>query len=177
MTTTTTAASTSTLVLRTGRKIRCRHCISSPCRRLSCQSAPSTVASTHRSVGVGRVQGATRRRAEWASRGTSGPPSFVVARRQRRRSSSFVFSSLRGLPPPPACSMTHCCCCCGDCDRAGRKLMPSVPRSLTGDVGPTRRQATSPFFLRCRLPWQEEEEGGGVVVEHDGPAPCVRIGG
>ena len=83
-------------LLQTGREIRCRRCIFSPRPHRRCQSTPSTVALTHRWVGVGRAHGARRGRAGWASRGTSGPPSFVVAQRRR----SFVFSSLQGRPRP-----------------------------------------------------------------------------
>jgi hypothetical protein len=63
--------------------------------------------------------------------------------------------------PPLACSMTRCCCCGGTCDRANGKLMLSVPRSLTGDVGPTRQQATFPV-LPALSPSLARGGGGGA---------------
>ena len=57
--------------------------------------------------------------------------------------------------------------------------MPSVPRSLTGDEVPTRRRATFPV-IPVLLPSLARGGGGGTslsVTTHDGPVPCVRIGG
>jgi hypothetical protein len=72
----------------------------------------------------------------------------------------FIVCLLVLVRPPPACSMMRCCCCGGDCDRAGGKLMPSIPPSLTGDAGPTRQQGTLPVLPALLPSLAREGEGG-----------------